>query len=178
MIVFLNGAFGVGKTTLAERLVARLPNSLLYDAEEVGYFLGKIVAPIDRPDDFQHLPMWRSLTVTTAHLLRQTYGRTLVMPMTIWRRPCFDEVLGGLRAGDPEVYHFSLTATAETLAGRLRRRGDSPEVFAWCWARAERCIAAFQDPVFAVQIATDGKTPDELTAELLALLPATAGGEE
>jgi broad-specificity NMP kinase len=27
MIIFINGAFGVGKTTVAELLVSRLPNS-------------------------------------------------------------------------------------------------------------------------------------------------------
>lgn len=36
MIIFINGALGVGKTTVAELLVSRLSNSLLYDPEEVG----------------------------------------------------------------------------------------------------------------------------------------------
>ena len=45
MIVFINGPFGVGKTTVAERLVGRLPGSLLFDAELVGSFLRRIVAP-------------------------------------------------------------------------------------------------------------------------------------
>ncbi len=34
MIIFINGAFGVGKTTIAENLVSRIPNSLLFDPEE------------------------------------------------------------------------------------------------------------------------------------------------
>jgi len=35
VIIFINGSFGVGKTTVAEKLVSRLPDSLLYDPEEV-----------------------------------------------------------------------------------------------------------------------------------------------
>jgi hypothetical protein len=176
MIIFINGPFGVGKTTVAERLAQRIPNSLLFDAEEVGYFLRKVVAPIEKPDDFQHLPLWRALTVTTARGLQERYGRTLIMPMTIWRAAYFDEVIGGLRAFEPDLYHFCLTATEQTLHARLRGRGDRPEVFAWCWEQAQHCLPAFQSPAFAVHIATDGKTPAALVEEILARLPARKTG--
>ena len=83
MIVVVNGTFGVGKTTVAERLVGRLPGSLLFDAELVGSFLRRIVTPIENPADFQDLALWRSLTVTIARDLRATYGCALIMPMTI-----------------------------------------------------------------------------------------------
>lgn len=36
MIVWISGAYGVGKSTLAEAMAARLENALLFDAEEVG----------------------------------------------------------------------------------------------------------------------------------------------
>jgi hypothetical protein len=170
MIVFLNGAFGVGKTTVAERLGERIPNSLLFDAEEVGYFLRKVVAPVEQPDDFQHLPMWRTLTITTARWLQERYGRALIMPMTIWRTAYFEEVIGSLRAFEPALHHFCLTATEQTLVERLRGRGDKPETLAWCMEQDRHCLAAFRSPAFAEQIATDGKTPDTLVEEILARL--------
>ncbi len=177
MIVFINGAFGVGKTTVAERLAERIPNSLLFDAEMVGYFLRAVVAPIEQPDDFQHLPMWRALTVTTARLLQERYGRALIMPMTIWRAAYFDEVIGGLRAFEPNLHHFCLTATEETLLERLRGRGDRPEVLAWCLEQARHCLPAFQSPLFAEHIATDDQPPDALVEAILARLPAPCPGE-
>ena len=170
MIVFLNGAFGVGKTTVAERLVERIPNSLLFDAEMAGYFLRAVVKPVEQPDDFQHLPMWRTLTVMTARWLQERYGRTLIMPMTIWRAAYFDEVMSGLRAFEPKLYHFCLTATEATLTERLRGRGDRPEVLAWCLEQARHCLPVFQSPAFAEQIATDGQTPDALVEEVLGRL--------
>ena len=44
MIVILDGAFGVGKTTAAKGLLARIPDSMLYDPEDVGQMLRTIDA--------------------------------------------------------------------------------------------------------------------------------------
>ena len=37
MIIWINGAFGAGKTTLAEELSRRLSEAVLFDPEYVGY---------------------------------------------------------------------------------------------------------------------------------------------
>lgn len=167
MIIFINGAFGVGKTTVAEMLVKAIPNSMLFDAENVGYFLRHLLQGIEWTEDFQDLAMWRPLVVTTARLLRKTYGRTLIMPMTIWYRPYFDEVIGGLREFEPQLYHFCLTARRDTIIQRLQRRDNSSQALAWCIERVERCAEAFQSPTFAQQIETDEKTPQEIVNEIL-----------
>jgi hypothetical protein len=170
MIIFINGAFGVGKTTTAELLVSRIPHSLLFDAEEIGYFLRTIVGSIETFDDFQDLPLWRTLTITTTKMLRETYHRTLIMPMTIWYEPYFDEIMADLRQFEPELIHFCLTARKETLQKRLQYRPHSPEAFAWCCERIDRCVTAFQSPKFAIQIETDEKTPEEIVEEILQLM--------
>jgi hypothetical protein len=41
MIIWINGAFGAGKTTLAEELQRRLPEAMPFDPEYVGYTLIK-----------------------------------------------------------------------------------------------------------------------------------------
>jgi hypothetical protein len=169
MIIFINGSFGVGKTTVAELLVYRIPNSLLYDPEEVGSCLSNIVRPIDHIDDFQDLTMWRTLTITTAQLLKQTYERTLIIPMTIWYQPYFYEIISGFKQIEPDLFHFCLTAPAKTIYERLdgRRATHKPEAFAWICQRVEQCVDAFQSPTFAMQIVTDKKTPDEIASEIL-----------
>ena len=167
MIIFINGAFGVGKTTLAELLVERIENGLLFDAEEVGVCLSHIVRPIVTFDDFQDLPMWRTLTVETAKQLKQTYKRTLIMPMTVWHQPYFEEVMGGLRQHEERLYHFCLTASAETIAARLRQRNYLPETHAFCYEHIEPCVSAFKSPLFAVQLDTEKKSPEELAKEIL-----------
>lgn len=170
MIIFINGAFGVGKTTLAELLVERVENSLLFDTEEIGIGLSHILRPIVAFDDFQDLPMWRTLTVETAKQLKQTYHRTLIIPMTIWYRPYFEEVMAGLRQHEDLLYHFCLTASAETIAARLRQRNYLPETHAFCYEHIEPCVAAFQSPLFAIQLDAEAKTPEELAEEILGCL--------
>lgn len=169
MIILINGSFGVGKTTVAELLVNRIPNSLLYDPEVVGTCLSTIVRPIEQFKDFQDLTMWRTLTITTAQLLKQTYSRTLVIPMTIWYQPYFREIITGLKQFEPNVFHFCLTATAKTIFERLegRRLEHKPEAYSWICQRVERCVVAFQSPIFAVRIETDGRAPNEIASDIL-----------
>lgn len=165
MIVFVNGPFGIGKSSVAARLVELLRGSLLFDPEEVGYFLRKILRPIDDPPDFQHLALWRRLTVIVAEQVLATYGRPLVMPMTIWRRAYFDEVVGGLRAAGIDVRHFCLVATPGTVYARLRDRGDAP-VDGFAWSQVEPSLAAFASPAFERHIDTGAKTVDAIAAEI------------
>ena len=167
MIIFINGAFGAGKTTVAELLVQRVHKSLLYDPEIVGIGLREILQPIVQFDDFQDLPPWRPLVVETARHLLQTYNRTLIVPMTLWNKTYFVEIMDGLRQFEPQLLHFCLIATPDTLLQRLKQRPASPQAFAWSCERIERCVTAFQDPLFAVQIATDGISPEVIVTEIL-----------
>ena len=69
MIIMINGAFGVGKTTVANKLLENLDNFMLFDPEEVGFMLRHVIPddikkPNERTDNFQDLEMWRSLTVS------------------------------------------------------------------------------------------------------------------
>lgn len=172
MIIFINGAFGSGKTTVAQQLEKHLSNSLLFDPEEVGYFLRKVLKLVDDPDDFQHYHMWRSLVVTTTQLLQENYGRILIMPMTIWHLPYFEGVVGKLRQIEPDFHHFCLTASIATIQERLERRGEKPG--GWSWERAERCCEAFQSPVFEKRIPTDTASPEDITMTILTALNAAA----
>lgn len=167
MIIFINGAFGAGKTTVAELLVQSIPNSLLYDPEVVGMGLRYIVQPVVQFDDFQDLPPWRPLMVETARQILKTYKRTLIVPMTLWNKAFFLEIMDGLRTFEPQLFHFCLTASEVTLRKRLQERPSSPQAYAWACERIERCVTSFQDDMFAVQLATDNQTPTELVEEIL-----------
>jgi hypothetical protein len=44
VIIWINGGFGAGKTTLAKELHRRLPDAVVYDAEDVGLMLWEVDA--------------------------------------------------------------------------------------------------------------------------------------
>jgi hypothetical protein len=117
MIIWINGAFGVGKSTAAELVRDLLPDARLFDPEYVGYLLVQFVeAPTG---DFQDLPLWRRLTVATLGGLAEEYGGAWVVPMTLVNKAYRDEIHDGLRAQGLTVRHFVLTAPEPVLRARI-----------------------------------------------------------
>ncbi|MFJ1646255.1 NUDIX domain-containing protein [Streptomyces sp. NPDC088258] len=151
MIVWLNGAFGAGKTSTARELVDLLPNCTLYDPELTGAGLEQLVPQkrLAEVSDFQDLPIWRRLVVDTAAALLAEVGGVLVVPMTLLRQEYRDEIFGGLAARRIPVRHV-LLATDETIllkriAGRAAH-GDDHEANErnrqWCYGHIEPYRAA------------------------------------
>lgn len=92
MILLLNGAFGIGKTTVARALGRRLPHSLVFDPEPIGVALQRAARLAGRNvDDFQDLPSWRALTVTGLRVARVFWPRILV-PMAFSNTTYLDEI--------------------------------------------------------------------------------------
>ena len=122
-IIWLNGAFGAGKSAVAAELLLRLPGSVLFDPEEVGYMLGKIVPQPRGGFGFQDLPPWRPLVAHTAIELLRYVRAPLVAPMTVLRRAYAQEIFGALAAHGVRVHHVVLHADER----ELRRRIEAPQ---------------------------------------------------
>ena len=64
MILWINGAFGAGKTTVANELNRRIENAYIYDPENAGYFIRKnIPQQINTEDNFQDYKLWRDFNL-------------------------------------------------------------------------------------------------------------------
>lgn len=129
MIVWLNGAFGVGKTSAASELVGLLPRARVYDPERLGWILQRTVG-LSRPGDFQHLRSWRRRTVRLIHRAARR-GATVVVPMSVLRPVYVDELLAGLRAHGHEVHHVHLDTPVSVLQARIA--GDRQTASAASW---------------------------------------------
>ncbi|MFH9012111.1 NUDIX domain-containing protein [Streptomyces sp. NPDC017943] len=125
-VVWINGAFGAGKTSTAQELIELIPNSTLFDPEVIGGALRYLLPPkrLAEVGDFQDLPIWRRLVIDTAAAMLAELGGTLVVPMTLLRQEYRDEIFGGLAARRIAVSHI-LLAPAETI---LRERIAGREV--------------------------------------------------
>ena len=146
MIIWINGAFGAGKTTLAIALAGALEPSILFDPELAGLLLQRTVPPAPS-GDFQDLPVWRDLVVSIALSLRRRYGGALIVPMTLVAPDYRREIFGALRSAGESLLHVFLDVDAATLRQRIEAHVIAPldpvrdaEIRAWRLAQTERCL--------------------------------------
>ncbi|GGM20635.1 hypothetical protein GCM10010129_76210 [Streptomyces fumigatiscleroticus] len=180
LIVWVNGAFGSGKSTLVDALRARWPEALLFDPEMVGYVLREIVEV--PTGDFQDLRLWRRQVADLAVGLVEEYGRPVLTPMTVINPHYAGEVFGTLRDAGIEVHHYFLRVSREVLEKRIDGRSFTPDdpglderVRRWCKDRIEPCLTAV-DTLPSDTVILDGElTPQALADAVLTRVGAAAG---
>ena len=64
-IIWLNGPFGVGKSSAARALRERWPGSVVVNPEIPGWFIRRTIGRV-RPGDYQARWAWRAITVFMA----------------------------------------------------------------------------------------------------------------
>ena len=165
-VIWLNGAFGVGKTTVARALAAELADALIVDPEDIGRMLRKVVPAAVRTSDFQDIPSWRRLTVATIESIRCDHPGPLVVPMTLVNPAYFDETVGRPRRSGVTVHHFTLVAGPKTIRRRLLRRLSVPWATRWALRRVQRCTSALQSPLFATHVDTENRSVSDVVAAI------------
>jgi adenylylsulfate kinase-like enzyme len=88
VLIWINGAFGAGKTQVAFELRRRLLNAHVADPELAGFGLQKML-PASQHDDFQDLPQWRAAVVATLEQIDATHDGPVLVPMSIVRDDYF-----------------------------------------------------------------------------------------
>lgn len=174
MLIWINGAFGAGKSTVAAALAARLPGSLVVDPEQIGFLLRRMLPRREQPGDFQDLPLWRRLGCELLDGVAAGRPGPVVVPMTLAEPAYFDQLVGELRRRGHPVCHFTLVASPETLRRRLRWRLARPAARRWIRERNPGVVERLAAPLFAAHLTTDGRRPAELVAEILDALPLGA----
>jgi hypothetical protein len=166
MLIWINGPFGVGKTSVARRLAKKLDDAWLFDPEQIGFMLRRVWPARDVPD-FQDLPIWRELTLRTLAAAAKSSARPIVVPMSLSNPDYFGEIVGGLRAEGVDVRHFTLMAPAATIRRRNWLRLAGLRSKRWALARVEPCLASLSSAEFATHIETGGRSVPGVAAEIL-----------
>ena len=165
MIVWINGSFGSGKTTLVRELSTRWPDALVVDPEDVGLLLGRIV-PV-ATGDFQDLALWRRQVAELLIGLHEEYARPILVPMTLLKPDYRVEVFDALHTAGVPVRHFCLQVPAGILVQRVASR--APELAdrarwtaarRWATERIGVCVAEVEQLPPEVE-ALDGELPVE-----------------
>ena len=156
-VIWVNGAFGVGKTTVARALASELPGALIVDPEDIGRMLRRLVPAALRTSD---------LTFATIESLLRDHPGPLVVPMTVVDPVYFDETVGRLRRSGITVHHFSLVASPKTIRRRLLWRLSVPWATRWALRRVQRCTSTLQSPLFATHVDTDNRSVPDIVAAI------------
>ena len=141
MIIWLNGAFGVGKTTTAQMLATMRPASRVFDAETVGYLLMQALTDY-RFSDFQQLPPWRTLVPIIASEISRFTGQDLLATQTVLNETYWTELQQGFSQHSLEVFHVVLHARAEALAQRIRADQEDQNARQWRLSHISDYLAA------------------------------------
>lgn len=126
MIVWLNGAFGIGKTTTSGKLVADAEQWRHFDPEWVGYLLANNLAD-HAVTDFQHYPSWRRLVPVVADEIIRFTGQHLVAAQSVLVEDYWLEMTQRLAELEHDVFHVVLDADADTLHARIDADVVEPE---------------------------------------------------
>ncbi|GAA2993855.1 NUDIX hydrolase [Streptomyces fulvorobeus] len=169
MIVWINGAFGAGKTSAAYGLIDLLPDSSVYDPELTAEALARLLPQkkLAEVTDFQELPIWRRLVVDTAAALLAELPGVLVVPMTLLRQEYRDEIFGGLAARRIPVCHVLLAPEETILRSRIAGRGPSADDL----DSGERAQARAVEHIEPYRAALGWITADAHTIDTSALTP-------
>lgn len=173
MLIWINGAFGSGKTQTAFELQRRAPNSHVADPELIGFAIHRML-PAHARNDFQNRPQWRSAVVATLADASAAHDGPVLVPMTLVDEDHFDEIMGALADTGVPVAHFALQASPATLERRLRTRSaywigravGRPET--WALQQIPRCVSALATDRFAEHIPTDDRPIDGVVEDIAA----------
>ncbi len=173
MLIWINGAFGAGKTTTAFELQKRLPNSRVYDPENAGYFIRKNLPKALWKVDFQDHPLWRQINLEMLRLLAKSEEHVII-PMTLVHRPYYNEIVQPLLEEGIHLHMILLLTEKVTLQHRLRKRFEGTDN--WALRQADRCLQALQHDIPGFPLSTDHLTIEQVTEEIarhcgLTLLP-------
>jgi len=128
MLIWLNGPFGVGKTSLAAALT-KLSGFPLFDPEDIGYLLRESMP--GSPNDFQDLPAWRRLVPAFAAELSQPGSAPVIVVQSVLNETYWTEIEEQLGARGVTVVHVLVHAEPEILLARITN--DEYEVGARSW---------------------------------------------
>ena len=168
MIYWLNGAYGVGKTTVAMRLLPLLRNAHLFDPELVGNGIRDNYPETLFCETYEEYPIWLETNYRLLKDLHARYDGDIVVPMTLLREGSYTAIIGRLLSDGVPVRYIFLDGDAETLRYRMVDLGrEEPD--SWCVGHIPVCLAAQTADTHAVHIPTVNRPPEDIAREIAAL---------
>ncbi len=164
MIIWISGPYGVGKSTLAEAMAARMEGARVFDAEAVGNAVRDNYPDCPYGAIFEDYPLWGSFCCSLLKDIHRSFDQDILVPMTLVRRASY-RIIRSLRRAGIDTMLVILEASGQTVRERILARGE--EAGCWCMENIELSRVG-SSALPGLHVPTDGKTVDELCEHLLA----------
>lgn len=163
MIIWISGPYGVGKSTLAEAIAAKMNNALIFDAEEVGNAVRENYPDCPYGYIFEDYPLWSEFCYMLLKDIHEKFHKNILVPMTLLRMESYG-IIEKLNRDGIDTRLVVLEASYQTVHDRILDRGEEEEC--WCMENIELArIGCAALP--GIHIQTDDKTIDALCDEAL-----------
>ena len=158
MILWISGAYGVGKSALAKAMAEKMEHALLFDAEEVGNAVRENYPNCPWGSIFEDYPLWRQFCYLLLKDIHEKFHRDILVPMTLVRKESY-QIIEKLNQDGIPTHLIILEASHQTIHDRILMRGE--EEGCWCIENIEMARAG-SAALRGVHIRTDNRTVDEL----------------
>ncbi len=165
MVIWLSGAYGVGKSTVAKKLGKIIPNALVFDAEEVGNAVRENYPDCPYGYIFEDYPLWAEFCYRLIEDIHDKFHMNILVDMTLVRESSRQQIIDKLRADGIEVHYFVLTACRQAIHDRILARGEDEDC--WCMENLDMAMAASAAIPGSIQINTDGIPADGVAKNIL-----------
>ncbi len=159
MLLWINGGFGIGKTTTASALCRRLPNAVLFDPELIGEALVPTFGESDPVRDFQDWPSWRAIVPSALLAVHDQWNGFVIAPQSVLVESYWDELTAPLQAVptlnvmldlDQRLLEQRIRKSHEAREWRLERAAEYDKARGWMRARSDLVIDAEQPTTVVV----------------------------
>ncbi|MBN6885835.1 adenylate kinase family enzyme [Cytobacillus horneckiae] len=132
MILWINGTFGSGKTTLSYELNDRIEGSFRYDPEKLGSHLMRTIPANVAENDFQKYQAWRTMVCSMIlELSMRLQGKIIIVPMTLTNKDYRHEIFSALKSNGLEVHEVLLEIKEDKLLKLLQSRMETKSSWAY-----------------------------------------------
>ncbi len=165
MVIWLSGAYGVGKSAAAGALAAKLPNALVFDAEEVGNAVRGSYPDCPYGYIFEDYPLWGEFCYQLLRDVHTRFEKDLLVDMTLVREASRQRIIDRLRKDGIPVHFILLTASRQTIHDRILARGEDESC--WCMDNLDMAMAESARIPGSIPVDTEGISAEAVAEYIL-----------
>lgn len=171
MIIWISGAYGVGKSTLAECLLNKIENATIFDAEEVGNAVRGNYPNEPYGVIFEDYPLWCEFNYQLLKDIHNKFHHNILVPMTLIRESSYKNIIEKLISDGIDTKLIVLEATYKNVYDRILARGEDEGC--WCIENIEMASKLSKLLPNGYCIQTDNKSVEELAEIVLEYINET-----